>query len=307
MARRIVMTAGLREETRLDEWRKALEWLPLAVLTIAAIGMAAAMSPWASMWTLAVAIFAGFKWWSWWRAVSNGVATTMARSLSYLFLWPGMDAREFLDVRKIAGRPSATAWTWAIGKTAFGAVLIWGCVRFAPAGLIAGWTGMVGLMFLLHFGFFDALALFWQRQGIRAQPLMRCPALADSLGDFWGRRWNSAFCHLSFDLMFRPLSRRAGMAGGVFLTFLLSGLIHDLVISFPVGGGYGLPTSYFAIQGAGVLAERSKLGMRLGRGHPVVRRLLAMVIVIAPLGLLFPPLFVGRVILPFLKAIGAVQ
>jgi len=79
------------------------------------------------------------------------------------------------------------------------------------------------------------------------------------------------------------------------------------VISFPVGGGYGLPTSYFAIQGAGVLAERSKLGMRLGRGHPVVRRLLAMVIVIAPLGLLFPPLFVGRVILPFLKAIGAVQ
>jgi alginate O-acetyltransferase complex protein AlgI len=49
---------------------------------------------------------------------------------------------------------------------------------------------MVGLILTLHFGLFQILALFWQRLGVAAEPIMKAPLRATSLGEFWGKRWN---------------------------------------------------------------------------------------------------------------------
>ena len=68
----------------------------------------------------------------------------------------------------------------------------------------------------------------------------------------WGKRWNLGFRQLAHELIFRPLYRTLGPETAGFLVFTASGLIHDLVISLPARGGYGLPTLYFLIQGAGV-------------------------------------------------------
>jgi hypothetical protein len=147
--------------------------------------------------------------------------------------------------------------------------------------LLVGWAGMIGMVLLLHFGSFALISLVWRRDGIDAMPLMNRPVSAKSLGDFWGRRWNTAFHQLAHGLAFRPLQRAIGPAGAVLGTFLLSGLVHDLIISVPARGGYGLPTAYFVIQGVGVLIER-----RFARG-----RLLTLLFTLGPLFLLFHPPF----------------
>ena len=103
---------------------------------------------------------------------------------------------------------------------------------------------MIGVIFLLHFGTFHLLSLGWRRLGVNAMPLMRNPSRSTSLAEFWGRRWNTAFHELAARFTFRPLRRLVGAGTAASLVFLVSGLIHELVISLPAGGGYGLPTLY---------------------------------------------------------------
>ncbi len=86
--------------------------------------------------------------------------------------------------------------------------------------------------------------------------------------------------------------------------FLVSGVVHDFVISVPSGAGLGLPTLYFIIQGVGLLLERSLVGKRIGLGKAVVGRMFCAVVVLAPVVLLFHPPFVERIIVPMLQTFG---
>jgi alginate O-acetyltransferase complex protein AlgI len=258
------------------------------------------------MWLLAFAIYAALKWWTWWQARSRFNYPGW-RSLAYLWAWPGMDAESFLDTTKRPERVASRAWFWATFKTAMGVACLWAVARETPesAQLLRGWTGMLGLILLLHFGAFEMLALFWQSCGVAAEPIMSAPLRSVSLSEFWGKRWNLGFRQLAYDLVFRPLHKTLGSGGAGFLVFILSGLIHDLVISVPARGGYGLPTLYFAIQGVGVAVERSGVGKQLGLRRGMKGWLFMAVTTAAPAFWLFHPPFVHHVILPFMKAIHA--
>ena len=216
-----------------------------------------------------------------------------------------MDARRFLALSSSVPKPVFSAWIWAVGKTAGGATLVWAVARLAGHGLLAGWIGMVGFIFLLHFGLFAMLSLFWQKQGICAPRLMNCPIAASSLSDFWGRRWNAGFRDIVFGLFFLPLARRCGATVGVALTFLISGLLHELVITLPAGAAFGLPTLYFTLQGVAMLAERSPAGLRLGLDKGWPGHAFTFIFGTAPIFALFPPVFVLRVMVPFLEIIKA--
>jgi len=258
------------------------------------------------MWALSFSIFAGLKWMTWWTARSR-VAHSANRSLAYLLAWPGMDAETFLSADKPAVQPSARDWLWAGLKTAVGAALLWMVARRVPEpqALLRGWIGLFGLIFLLHFGSFHLIALFWQTKGISAEPIMAKPILSRTLSEFWGKRWNLGFRQLAHDLIFRPLHRRIGVAAAGLLVFVASGLIHDLVISLPARGGYGLPTGYFILQGLGVTLERSALGRRLGLQQGATAWIFMLIVTAAPAFWLFHPPFVLRVILPFMRAVHA--
>jgi predicted DCC family thiol-disulfide oxidoreductase YuxK len=281
--------------------------LPLIVLPALALLLRSSLPPWAFMWTMAVALYAGCKWLSYRRALGDGIAASRARTVEYLLVWPGMDAAAFLFGTRGGGRPPASEWIVASLKTIAGVALIGIGARAAlPAHpMLAGWLGMTGVILTLHFGTFHLLSLAWRRIGVEAMPVMRSPLRSTSLSDFWGRRWNTAFHELATRFTFQPVRARIGASAAALLVFLLSGLIHELVISLPAGGGYGLPTGYFVVQGLGIAGERSRPGRWLGLGHGPRGWVFTMLIAAGPVYWLFPPVFVHHVVVPMLAAIGA--
>jgi D-alanyl-lipoteichoic acid acyltransferase DltB (MBOAT superfamily) len=258
------------------------------------------------MWVLSFAIYLGLKWLTWWRAQSR-IAHPAWRSVAYLLAWPGMDSDAFLDTRQRVLPPAPSAWLWATVETTLGVMLLWVVARSISEQhpLLRGWIGMVGLILLLHFGTFQIVALLWQSLGVNAERIMSAPLRSTSLAEFWGKRWNLGFRQFAHDLIFRQLYRRSGAGAASFAVFVVSGLIHDLVISLPARGGYGLPTLYFLLQGIGVAVERSRLGRRLGLGRGVRGWCFMVVFLTLPVFGLFHPWFVMRVILPFMRAIHA--
>ncbi|HEU5395540.1 MAG TPA: MBOAT family protein, partial [Verrucomicrobiae bacterium] len=262
---------------------------------------------WAFMWLMALAIFAGCKWLTFRMATFPAREFGWQRKLGFWLAWPGMNAAEFLGERRAEKRPSPHEWRLAAGKIILGSALLWvGARLWLPAHPVgAGWTGMVGIIFILHFGLFQLLSLGWRRHGVVAAPMMQNPLAATSLAEFWGCRWNTAFHHLAFRFAFRPLLRVARPEMATLGVFGLSGLLHELVISLPAGAGYGGPTIYFLVQGAGVVVERTRWGRRFELGRGVGGWIFTLLTTAVPVGLLFPPPFINNVIVPMLAAIGA--
>jgi hypothetical protein len=232
------------------------------------------------MWAIAFAMYAVLKVGS----LSGSPLRGFGR-WAYRIAWPGMNPAEFAAAPP---RPPAwTDWPFAVAKMAFGV----GLILAVPSAV----AGMVGLVFALHFGLFHLLALFWQSRGFHARPIMHWPILASSLADFWGKRWNLAFRDLTHRFLFRPLAKRFGATAGMAISFLVSGLIHELAITVPAGAGYGGPTIYFMAQGLGLGIER-----RFPRG---LQRPFAILVVLVPVPLLFPAAFLDRIIAPFLELV----
>jgi hypothetical protein len=257
------------------------------------------------MWSLAASIFAGCKWLTW-RAAPRRTAP-LWRDAAYLFAWPGMDAPAFLSPHHKVKRPPFTEWIAGVANLIAGIVLLFAAARRLPQDdpYLTGWVGMVGLILCLHFGSFHLLSCAWRSVGVDARPLMNRPLASVRLADFWGLRWNTAFRDLTHRFLFRPLARRLGGRGALWVGFLVSGIVHDAVISLPAGGGYGGPTLFFLLQPLGMTVERSPLGRRLGLGRGARGWLFTMACLLVPAGLLFHRPFVVGVVVPFLHAIGA--
>ena len=303
-------------------------WIALLGLPISVLPLRDRLAPWQFMWLMAGAIFFGCKWLTAWRAQKPDSHLKLAPTLGYFFAWPGMDAEKFLSRHRQPWRDvlplvldvhkHVPPFVAPMAKIFLGAVLLFGVARFAHPPLLAGWMGMIGMILILHFGMFQLLALAWRRAGIDVEPIMNAPLRSKSISEFWGRRWNAAFNRLAFDFVFRPFSCLGGRSSGdaetrsrgsstlqlsrgttiaTLAAFLVSGFIHELVISLPARAGYGLPTAYFLLQSIGILTERTLPNIR--------GRLLTFLIVAGPAFWLFHPPFVHNVIVPFMKAIGA--
>ncbi|PUZ75621.1 hypothetical protein GQ55_1G196700 [Panicum hallii var. hallii] len=92
--------------------------------------------------------------------------------------------------------------------------------------------------------------------GMEMEPQVDHPYLASSLRDFWGRRWNLMVPSILRPSVFRPVRARLGTVAGVLATFLVSGLMHELMFYYimwtPPSGEV---TAFFVLHGACAAAE----------------------------------------------------
>lgn len=213
-----------------------------------------------------------------------GGRLTWPRWFAFTFLWFGMEPPPF------AAKPRKLRW-----KTD---AVIGGCcllVGLSLSIIVAHWeTDSILVLFVplsigFHYGVLRLLTAFWRLQGIAVRPLFRNPLLSQGLGDFWAKRWNLSFSQMMARAVQRPLVLRLGKRPALFAVFLASGLLHELAITVPVQSGYGLPTLYFVLHGGFVMIEKPAWPLWL-------RRALALLLVAAPLPILFPPVFTQEVI-----------
>jgi hypothetical protein len=259
--------------------------------------------PWALMWTLAFMIYAACKCATFVSLWTQKKGALSAPDWGYFLFWPGMDVQPFLQKSLQTNVSKKNNWLAIAMKLMIGILLLWGITPALPATmpLVKGWVGMIGLFFLLHLGIFSVLCLLWSKQGFPVKSLFNAPLKAKSLTEFWGERWNLAYHDLMRHYLYKPLRQWIPQAQALILVFLFSGLLHDLVISIPARAGYGLPTLYFLIQGAGLLFETKYLH----QSPLLARRIFTLTIVAVPAPLLFHSSFINTVMLPFFEVIGA--
>jgi hypothetical protein len=275
--------------------------LPLIVLSMTP----SSWPRWLFMWLLAVAIFALCKIVTWNNTIVRNVPAW--RNWAYFFAWPGLNAARFLDPLRRPQTPRTAEWLAGALNTLTGGLIFWNANRLIPADwpIILGWAGIVGVGLMLHFGLFQLLSCLWRSIGVDAPPLMVSPLRSTSVTEFWSKRWNTAFRDFAHQFLFRPLTRLCGVSAALLISFLFSGVIHDVVISIPARGGYGEPTMFFLIQALAMIAEKSQLGHRFGLGNGWRGWLFTAIALLAPAQLLFHCPFINAVVIPFMHALGA--
>ena len=242
------------------------------------------------------------------ETVDDGGPVLSARQwLSWAGGWPGMDPQVF-STEPLP--PSSRA----PDVRSAGDFLLRGTVRLLLGGLLLAGaaashaaTGSLilttilalpGISLILHFGIFNLLCAFWRARGVRVYTLFPAPLLSQSLGEFWGRRWNLPFTEMIQRAVYRPLLPVIGRPAAALCGFGFSGLLHECAISVPVSRGYGLPALYFVIHGALVTLERSTGLEAWLRRRPVWSRVWTVFWLVLPMGILFHPPFLRGIVWP---------
>ena len=174
----------------------------------------------------------------------------------FLFAWPGVIPDYFRE-RRPAESVDSVRFLAAWARMALGAASIVMLAIYAPhlSGGLLGFAGIAALLMTIHLGIGDLLPWLLRWAGFAVPPLFDRPWAARSLGDFWGRRWNLAFVDMNRRLLLRPMYGLFGRRGSRLVLFALSGVLHELALSFPAGGGWGQPLGYFLLQSVLVAAE----------------------------------------------------
>ncbi|CAN6278486.1 unnamed protein product [Urochloa humidicola] len=193
-------------------------------------------------------------------------------------------------------------------------------VKFAPPLLSSGIKVgvMVALLHVLHgkdqmhpyaafalygvymYCFLDSLlpclAALGRALGMGLEPQFDRPYLSASLQDFWGRRWNLMASAVLRPAVYAPVRARHGAAAGVLATFLVSGLMHEVIACYlTFRAPTGRLAAFFVLHGAAVCGERwcARRWWPAGAPRVVATPLVVAFVLGTALWLFFPPLFGG--------------
>ena len=266
--------------------RRSLGWLVLiASLAVAHLAMKDAPPIW-RMVAICCVLLGGMKglvYAEW----ARGRGLPFPRYLIFSFLWFGMDPGSFRVRRKGLGwRQDVVIGMVLMLVGTLGAWLVWAM----------GWR-QIFVMFLpmslgFHFGALRVLKGGLRAAGFPVRTLFPNVLKTDGIGDFWSMRWNTGYSQMMQRAVGRPFGNRFGENWGIMAVFVISGLLHEAAITLPVQAGFGLPTLYFTLHGLLTIFERT--------WNRPIGKIPALLTVILPLSLLFPPAFQTEVIAEFL-------
>lgn len=182
----------------------------------------------------------------------------------YFTVWPGMNptpfrARLAVDVPIL--KSSERLFVRGVIIAVFGVGLAILTSVFTPqierlgGRNLVGWLGIAAFLLTLHFGFSDVLTFAVRWIGFPVGVLFDAPLRSRSLRDFWSHRWNLAFVEMDTLLFFKPLRRKFGVSGALLGVFFISGVLHELALSYVAGAGWGGPLGYFLLHGLLVVFE----------------------------------------------------
>ncbi len=216
------------------------------------------------------------------------------RPIAFL-LWPGMDPTRLANKREPSER-DAFPIPRGLAFVCLGLALLLVAALAPLSPPLTGWAALVALLLILHFGLSEIISSGFRIMGFGVNPLFNQPFAARTLNEFWTRRWNAAFVEMDRRLFLPQLVRRLGYRRAIFGTFVISGLLHEMAISYPAGGGWGMPTAYFAIQGLLILAENR---------WKIRSRFFTWLAILGPLPLVFTSAFRNAFSLPLANALHA--
>ncbi|NUT33199.1 MAG: hypothetical protein HOV79_09005 [Hamadaea sp.] len=225
-------------------------------------------------------------------AVARGPAPHGVDLALFLTIWPGMRTGPFArrtapaDDRRLIRRGAL------VGGCGIAAWIT--LSRLPLTDEITGWLGVAVVLTTFHLGLADVITGGLRMRGHAVRRLFDDPLLSTTLRGFWSHRWNLAFVEMN-QVVFLPWLRPVFGRHAIAAAFVLSGLLHELAISLPVGAGFGLPTLYFCLHAAAVSVETR---LRVHRWPVTWARLWTWAWLIVPLPLLFHRAFRDALVLP---------
>jgi alginate O-acetyltransferase complex protein AlgI len=213
--------------------------------------------------------------------------------LAFLFAWPGVIPDIFRD-RRTAQAIDPVSFLAAWTRMGLGAACVLLLAIYTPRipEPILGLAGIAVILLTLHLGVCGLLPWLLRWAGFGVPLLFDRPWAARTLSEFWGRRWNLVFVEMNCRLFLTPLHRNFGPNGSRLALFAISGLLHELALSYPAGGGWGLPLGYFLLQGVLVRVEER---------FRVANRAWTWFWLVAPAPWLFHEPFRRNLIVPFYR------
>lgn len=281
--------------------RRSWGWLITLVLLVLGAWASQPLAPWPRLGVVWALVFVAFKALVLTHTEPTAlVGLTWWRYCGFVAGWLGMDVAAWI----VPTAPVAAGWRRVLSGSAWllgAGGLTWLLLRWPVAAAWAlprAWCAWVAGVIAVFFGFTRLLTGIWNVLGRNVAPLFDAPVYARSLTEWWGKRWNLAVHTTLHLVIWQPLRGRFGTAGAATAVFLVSGLLHEYLLSYPANGGWGGPIAYFVIQAAGMYAEHKRAVRRILRVAAWRKAAWTLVITLVPGPLLFHPALLEALVMP---------
>ncbi len=201
--------------------------------------------------------------------------------LLFIFAWPGVSVSGFTERKDVMPSTGSRFFeAWITFLTGLG-ILIVSTLVGRGNSLALNYVSLFSILLIIHLGIIEVTAESIRLLGFSPRSLFDRPYLSESLRDFWSFRWNRAFVDMNKIFIMGPLRDKIPLALLTFSIFAVSGILHELGISYSDGVSWGYPLLYFVVQGLGIEVER----------HQKLPRFLVFAWIVLPAPLLFTPAF----------------